>query len=50
LGWNTGNADFSAPLRELKSDQLLKGGSGKGTYIINHVGLARVHKLAGGGS
>lgn len=49
LGWGTGNADFSAPLRKLKSEQFLKSGSTKGSYIINHLGLDRVHKLAGGG-
>lgn len=48
LNWSTGKKDFAQPLRNLKRDQLIEKGPSNGTYIINHIGLDRVHKLADG--
>lgn len=44
--WDTAIADFGAPLRALKKRQLLEQ-TGKGTYAINHLGLAEVDRLGG---
>jgi hypothetical protein len=44
--WSTAISDFSAPLRSLKSSQLLEQ-TGKGAYSINHLGLDKVDKLGG---
>ena len=45
LGWPTSIKDFSQPLRDLKGQQVIGGGA-KGGFIINHIGLDRVQKLA----
>lgn len=41
LKWSTAMKDFSQPLRDLKSQQLI-GGNSKDGFVINHVGLDRV--------
>ena len=46
--WPTGTKDFGQPLRNLKNNQFLDQGPSKGTYVVNHIGLAKVHKLAEG--
>jgi hypothetical protein len=43
--WSTAIADFSAPLRSLKHSRLIES-AGRGTYVINHIGLDKVEKLA----
>lgn len=48
MNWSTGSKDFSQPLRNLKLNQLLDQGPGRGTYVTNHIGLDKVHKLAEG--
>ncbi|WP_152599770.1 hypothetical protein [Hoeflea sp. BAL378] len=48
LEWPTGSKDFGQPLRNLKLNQLLDPGPGRGTYVINHIGIDKVHKLAEG--
>lgn len=48
LEWPIGIEDFGAILRYLKSQKLMSSGS-RGEYLINHLGLARVKKLANGG-
>lgn len=45
LGWPSAIEDFGAVLRYLKSQKLM-GSGGRGEYIINHLGLDRVRKLA----
>lgn len=46
LKWPTGSKDFSQPLRNLKSDNLLDSGKTRGTFVVNHIGRDRVLKLA----
>jgi len=48
MKWPSGIDDFSWPLRALKKDQLAAG-TGRGQYAINHIGLARVHKMGASG-
>lgn len=48
LEWPAGIEDFGAILRYLKSQKLMTSGT-RGEYAINHLGLARVKKLATGG-
>ena len=45
LGWPTNIKDFSQPLRDLKGQQVIGGGS-KAGFTINHIGLDRVRKFA----
>ncbi|HVT83087.1 MAG TPA: hypothetical protein VHM90_20790 [Phycisphaerae bacterium] len=45
--WPSGIEDFAQPLRDLKRRQLLVQAE-KGTYAINHLGLAEVDKLGVG--
>ena len=45
-GWGIGTKDFGQPLRNLKNNQFLDQGPSKGTYVVNHIGLDKVHKLA----
>jgi hypothetical protein len=45
LSWPTNIKDFSQPLRDLKGQQVLTGGS-KAGFTINHIGLDRVKKFA----
>lgn len=47
LEWPSGIEDFGAVLRYLKSQKLMASGA-RGEYSINHLGLAKVKKLAGG--
>lgn len=47
IGWSTGIADFSQPLRELKFRKFFTTPS-RGQYEINHIGLDHVKKLANG--
>ena len=47
LGWPSGAKDFGQPLRDLKATQLVDQGKAKGTYVTNHIGLDKVHKMAG---
>lgn len=47
MKWSVGSKDFAQPLRDLKRLQLLTAGPSRGTYVINHIGLDHVHKLAG---
>lgn len=47
LKWPTNIADFSQPLRNLKADQLFTSPE-KGSYAINHLGIAEVEKLSKG--
>ncbi len=47
LGWPSGAKDFGQPLRDLKVVQLVDQGKSKGTYATNHIGLDKVHKMAG---
>lgn len=47
LKWPTTIRDFAQPLRNLKASQLFSL-SDKGTYAINHLGLAEVDKLLSG--
>jgi len=44
MNWPSGIEDFSWPLRALKSQQLMSS-PGRGQYAINHLGLARVHRM-----
>ncbi len=44
LKWGIGIPDFSWPLRALKKEQLINS-PGRGQYVINHLGLARVNKM-----
>lgn len=44
LKWPSGIEDFSWPLRSLKKDQLVSS-LGRGQYVVNHLGVARVEKL-----
>lgn len=44
LKWPTAIKDFSQPLRDLKSQQLVTGGSKQG-FSINHLGSARVEEM-----
>lgn len=46
LHWPTGSKDFAQPLRSLKKNQYLDQGPSRGTYVVNHLGLDKVHKLA----
>lgn len=48
MGWATGTKDFAQPLRNLKQNQFLDQGPTRGTYVPNHIGLDKVHKLAEG--
>lgn len=48
LEWPVGIEDFGGPLRYLKSQKLMTSGN-RGEYAINHLGLAKVKKLASGG-
>lgn len=48
LEWPAGIEDFGAVLRYLKSQKLMTSGN-RGEYAINHLGLAKVKKLATGG-
>lgn len=48
MNWSTGAKDFAQPLRNLKSIDLLDKGKSRGTYVVNHIGLDKVHKLADG--
>lgn len=45
LGWPSAIEDFGALLRYLKAQKLMASG-GRGEYVINHLGLDRVRKLA----
>lgn len=45
LKWPSGIEDFPSILRNLKSQQLVKS-VGRGQYEINHLGIARVDKMA----
>ena len=45
MEWPSGAKDFTQPLRTLKKDQFVDSES-RGSYVINHVGEARVKKLA----
>ncbi len=47
MKWPSGIDDFSWPLRSLKKDQLVTN-PGRGQYVINHIGLARVEKMGSG--
>jgi hypothetical protein len=44
VGWPTAIADFDGPFPSLLSQQLVER-AGKGTYAINHLGVAEVDKL-----
>lgn len=44
IKWSTAMADFSKPLRDLKSQQFVER-TGKGLYAINHLGLSQVDRL-----
>ncbi|UXN70403.1 hypothetical protein N8A98_04185 [Devosia neptuniae] len=48
LEWPAGIEDFGSVLRYLKSQKLMASGN-RGEYAINHLGLAKVKKLASGG-
>ncbi len=48
MSWSTGTKDFAQPLRNLKLNQFLDQGPSKGTYVPNHIGYDKVHKLAEG--
>lgn len=48
MEWPVGIEDFGAPLRYLKSQKFMSSGN-RGEYVINHLGLARVKKLAAAG-
>lgn len=48
MKWPSGIEDFSWPLRALKKEQLI-GSPGRGQYVINHLGLARVEKMGAAG-
>ena len=48
LDWPVGIEDFGAVLRYLKSQKFMGSGN-RGEYLINHLGLAKVKKLANGG-
>lgn len=48
LEWPAGIEDFGAILRYLKSQKLMTSGN-RGEYLVNHLGLAKVKKLASGG-
>ncbi|MDQ6436160.1 hypothetical protein RB623_19045 [Mesorhizobium sp. LHD-90] len=48
LKWPTSINDFGQALRKLKADQLLTSPE-KGSYAINHLGIAEVEKLLSGG-
>jgi hypothetical protein len=45
IKWPSGIDDFSWPLRSLKKDQLVTSPA-RGQYAINHIGIARVEKMA----
>jgi len=45
MKWSTAIDDFASTLRKLKSTQLVKS-SGRGQYVINHLGMARVEKMS----
>lgn len=47
LGWSTGIADFSQPLRELKTRKFFTSPE-RGKYVVNHIGVDTVKKLANG--
>ena len=44
LKWSVAKKDFSQPLRDLKSSQLIKG-SAKDGFMVNQLGIARVEEL-----
>jgi hypothetical protein len=46
LDWPSGIEDFGAVLRYLKAQKFMASGA-RGEYSINHLGLAKVKKLAG---
>lgn len=48
IGWPTNIADFSQPLRELKTTRKFFTTPARGQYAINHLGLDYVKKLGGG--
>jgi hypothetical protein len=48
LKWPTAINDFGQPLRNLKVDQLVTSPE-KGSYTINHLGIAEVEKMLAGG-
>lgn len=45
MKWPSGIDDFSGTLRQLKRQQLVNG-AGRGEYVINHLGIARVEELS----
>lgn len=45
LKWPAGFDDFTWPLRYLKKEQYVVGGSARGEYSINRLGLDRVRKM-----
>lgn len=47
MSWPTAIEDFGGILRYLKKQKLMTSGN-RGEYLINHLGLAKVKKLAGG--
>ncbi|RYE93161.1 MAG: hypothetical protein EOO77_45865 [Oxalobacteraceae bacterium] len=46
MSWPTAIEDFGGILRYLKKQKLMTSGN-RGEYLINHLGLAKVKKLAG---
>jgi len=47
LNWSTSIEDFGGTLRYLKSQRFMSSGN-RGEYLINHLGLGRLKKLANG--
>ncbi len=47
LNWSTSIEDFGSTLRYLKSQRFMSSGN-RGEYLINHLGLGRLKKLASG--
>ena len=49
LKWSVAIEDFSWPLRYLKKEKFMGAGTARGEYVINHLGIDRVNKMATGG-
>jgi len=47
LRWSVAIEDFGWPLRNLKKDKFMSSPT-RGEYVINHLGIDRVHKLGKG--